>query len=286
METLSPNELISVLIKKIQNDWERANGKGSELSRIDKDILIDDLKKVYELVYDLDTAGSHVNFPSVVNSPENIVEVSEVEQAAGPGIRQEIPVDERVAEEPVLTEKQPEEQEIEPVVEAGEGGGLNQAEEDIVLNQAEVEFEIESARLEEEDKPVQEEQKVEPVESPVEKVVHAQVEVKTTLDLFSASKTLADVYQNDTDNSLVAKIQQNKVSDIRTVIGINDKFLFINEIFKGEMSSYNQAIEKLNQTDVFHEALQIIDDLKITNGSDENKTTFIKLVEIAKRRFH
>ena len=52
------------------------------------------------------------------------------------------------------------------------------------------------------------------------------------------------------------------------------------------MSAYNQTIEKLNQTEGFHEALLIIDELKLANGTEENKATFNKLVEVAKRRFH
>ena len=109
---------------------------------------------------------------------------------------------------------------------------------------------------------------------------------RIALDLFSASKTLADVYQNDKDDSLAAKIKNDKITDIKTVIGINDKFLFINDIFKGEMSAYNNTIEKINQTTNFHEALQIIDELKLTTGTEENKTTFNKLLEITKRKFH
>lgn len=34
--------------------------------------------------------------------------------------------------------------------------------------------------------------------------------------------------------------------DIRTVIGINDKYLFINELFADDKSAYDEAIKKLN----------------------------------------
>jgi len=46
METIPSRESISRLIRKIQNDWERANKEDAGFSRIDKDILMDDLKKV------------------------------------------------------------------------------------------------------------------------------------------------------------------------------------------------------------------------------------------------
>jgi len=272
METLSTREMISVLIRKVQNDWERANGKGAGLSRIDKDILIDDLKKVYELVYELDIikpsgpaaenfvfSENPVSEDVVIDQIEEKQDVTEISESIGPG---KLEMEEKDVEEIIFDEKENPVQ--QPVIEAKQ-------------------------EVEQDDRPnhKRDSEEVHHQESfPHETIPESQAQSKVTLDLFSASKTLADVYQNDTDNSLAAKIQQNKISDIRTVIGINDKFLFINEIFKGEMSAYNKAIEKLNQTEEYHEALHIIDELKLTNSTDENKTSFSKLVEIAKRRFH
>jgi hypothetical protein len=283
METLSPWEIISKLISKIQNDWERANKQASRMSRIDKDILMDDLKKVYDLVYDLDIARAHSDLQSIKKSPEKVV-VTNDEQQSMPDFPPEINVDQPMDDEHIPAEGQPEEQKFESIIEAGESDDLHEEEEEPVLRQAEVEFEIEGPVQEEKVGLPREGQVLEPDGPTAETDPYAQPETKTTLDLFSASKTLADVYQDDTDNSLAAKIQQNKISDIKTAIGINDKFLFINDIFRGEMSAYNQTIEKLNQTTGFHEALQIIDELKLANGTEENKATFNKLVEVAKRR--
>jgi len=45
--------------------------------------------------------------------------------------------------------------------------------------------------------------------------------------------------------------------------------------------------EKRVTLDLFSpEALQIIDGLKLTTGTEENRPTFNKLLEIVKRRFH
>ena len=246
METLSPQEIISKLIRKIQNDWERANGRDTGLSRIDRDILMDDLKNVYDLVYDLDIEKANSDFKSVNKISEKVAVMTDDGQQPKPDVLQEIIVDQPVDDELISAEEQPEEivslPHEEPIIETND--------------------------------------------PPVKTSVYPQPETKSTLDLFSESKTLADTYQNDADNSLASKIQQNKISDIKTAIGINDKFLFINDIFRGEMSAYSQTIEKLNQTEGFHETLQIIDELKSTNGNEENNATFNKLVEVAKRRFH
>jgi hypothetical protein len=46
----------------------------------------------------------------------------------------------------------------------------------------------------------------------------------------------------------IASRQQHKaVSDLRQAIGINEKFLFINQLFDGNLPVYNQAIDYLNQ---------------------------------------
>lgn len=109
---------------------------------------------------------------------------------------------------------------------------------------------------------------------------------KSTLDLFEPSKTVSDKYSTTLDNSLAAKINQNRIEDIRTAIGINDKFLMINHLFNGELSAYNDAIEKLNGFTQFHDALQYIEELKENNLNEENESSFNKLLEIVKRKFH
>jgi hypothetical protein len=242
METLSHKELIGNLIRKIQNDWERMVVNQTGFSRIDRDILADDLKKVYELVFEMDVVPPAVH-------PQ--------------------------AEEKTTPEVAPGK---ETQDEAGQQATTNPG------NEAIPEPEIPLVPEKTKEPPYE---KKEHYTSPfVQRKAPQQKPQATTLDLFSASKTLADVYQNDGDNSVAAKIQQNKISDIRTAIGINEKFLFINDIFKGEMGAYNRAIDRLNEKENFHEALQLIDELRAVSETEENKVAFNTLTKIVKRKFH
>lgn len=50
--------------------------------------------------------------------------------------------------------------------------------------------------------------------------------------------------------------------DIKTFIGINEKFRFINELFDGNLRIYDESIQKLNQTESSTDADQILNDLK------------------------
>ena len=47
--------------------------------------------------------------------------------------------------------------------------------------------------------------------------------------------TLGDLLEKTEDNSLAARLQRKPVSDLISAIGINDKFLFLNELFSGSM---------------------------------------------------
>ncbi len=44
------------------------------------------------------------------------------------------------------------------------------------------------------------------------------------------------------------------ISDLKNAIGLNDKFLFINELFKGDAEKYNHTMEILNNAANFNEA--------------------------------
>jgi len=106
----------------------------------------------------------------------------------------------------------------------------------------------------------------------------------STSDKFEAPKTLADIYSKNGDNSLAAKIQKNTIADIKSAIGINDRFLFINTIFNGDAEAYRAAIDFFNSAGTYHEALQLFEEIKHKyNLKDE--PAFGRLKEIVSRKF-
>jgi len=88
--------------------------------------------------------------------------------------------------------------------------------------------------------------------------------------------------------SLNDKLKQGKtelVEDLRRAIGINDRFLFINELFRGDEAMYERSIKTLNAFNMYAEAEYWISrELKIKLGWSNNLTVqhFDQLV---KRRF-
>ena len=55
---------------------------------------------------------------------------------------------------------------------------------------------------------------------------------------------------------------ERKVTDLRTVININDKFSFMNELFHGNLIAYNNFIMQLNDISARDEALRLVDQMK------------------------
>jgi len=107
--------------------------------------------------------------------------------------------------------------------------------------------------------------------------------VKTTLDLFSAS---ADYLAEPTvDNSLAGKMQKEKITNIRSAIGINEKFLFLNELFKGDLSRYNRVIDELNAMQTKQGAETYLIELKVAGQWKEDLPAFVKLKEIVFRKY-
>ena len=58
---------------------------------------------------------------------------------------------------------------------------------------------------------------------------------------------------------VTANISEVPAVDIRTAIGINDKYLFISELFRDDRAAYDAAIKQLNTCSNLREALHYTD---------------------------
>ncbi len=73
---------------------------------------------------------------------------------------------------------------------------------------------------------------------------------------------------------LVSRLGNVPVRDLNRAIGLNEKFGFINELFRGDQSLYSRSIKTINECKDLDQALYWIDrELKIKLGwQDKNKT--------------
>lgn len=82
--------------------------------------------------------------------------------------------------------------------------------------------------------------------------------------------------------SLVERLQKTRIQDLKAAIGLNQKFLFMNSLFEGENTSYNDAIEKLNAMPTAADARHYIRELAYIynwNYEDENVILFTEYIE-------
>jgi len=97
--------------------------------------------------------------------------------------------------------------------------------------------------------------------------------------------------------SLNEKLKQSKIDlgdtltevpirDLRKAIGVNDRFLFINELFRGDEAAYERSIKTINSFSIFAEAEYWIQrELKVKNGWDNDNAMVGQFYQLVKRRF-
>jgi hypothetical protein len=235
--------------------------------------------------------------PEPEEEPEPMVVVPEpmVEEP----VAEEEPVEEElepVAEEepePIEEEPEPEEVEPEPFVEEPEPEEelrfVEQEEETLVEENEDAYFEEEVEDVEEE-KPIEEK----PADIPHNTVddlgfilnFEPSDEEETPIEEENPSVyTTGDEIEMTIPQSLADKYQHDSLNDLRSAIGINDKFLLVNELFGGSMEKYNKSIDNLNDLKTLNGALVYMNELRVELQWNSNNEAYKRLLELVHRKF-
>lgn len=94
------------------------------------------------------------------------------------------------------------------------------------------------------------------------------------------NEQLGSLREDEDDVSDFLKAQP--LTNLSEAIGVNDKFLFIREIFSGNQESYNQAISRIEEAESLADARAIL--LSYTAESKENDAAKL-LLDLVKRKF-
>jgi hypothetical protein len=85
---------------------------------------------------------------------------------------------------------------------------------------------------------------------------------------------------------LIEILKETPVRDLRKAIGINDRFLFINDLFRGDESMYERSIKTINSFNIFPEAEYWINrELKVKLGWNAEDPAVVHFDQLIKRRF-
>lgn len=264
-EIAKNNTIIDYHLKKLRK-------KPDDLHEIDIDMLGDKLKETYSLILELQP-GKPEKETSIPVEQEEIV-VPEVKEAV-------VVVEEEVAPAP------------EPIHEP-EADPKPEFKEPIAEDKSVVEADMPEPPANPAPDPV-----AETPETPETRVATEEPEPdvvlneetgeeptpKTTADLFSGSPTIADSFQAEKDNSIAAMVSPQPVQDLKMAIGINDKFLFINDLFNGDPPNYNDAIEKLNLAEDAQEAMKTLDGFGEQLGWTDRSEAFGRLRKIVQSKY-
>ncbi len=245
-------ESATTLVKRVQKH-------DNDVHRLDIEVLLEKTRDIYDKLIQLDA----LIIPFELDIPAQTV--SEPEEAQEPEVKAEEkddipPVPETVVKEEIVAEEVAE----ETLPEGEDIPGEEPLEEVSVA------------------------EKPEPVEKDSEEKIMEDTteEEKSTIDLFSTSEpTISDKYSKQEIETIADKINKEGINELREAIGINEKFLFINELFNGDMSKYNKAIDELDELTTMEGVNTYLLELKIQNQWADDNPAFVKLTELLKRKF-
>lgn len=148
-----------------------------------------------------------------------------------------------------------------------------EAEHEIEVNEAEVDQPKKKAEVKAEKKVAAEKKPEEKKTTSETKKAEVKEEATTINDIIA---------KNQAGNVLASKLQQKPVKDLKTAIGLNDKFQYIRELFEGDADEMNKTLEELNTLSNFSEAITL---LREKYTWDEEDTTVVSFLSLINRRY-
>lgn len=147
-----------------------------------------------------------------------------------------------------------------------------------------ISFDIEDFVLTEvKEKPVQAQPEEKAPEDKKQKMV---IEDKTINERFSKEQlTLNDMLKTQAANTVHDGIK-NKIVDIKSALTVNQRFMFINELFKGESWEFDQAMSQLNAFTNYDAAINmLLETYAIKYNWDTENEQVGELFELVGRKF-
>ncbi len=102
----------------------------------------------------------------------------------------------------------------------------------------------------------------------------------------AAKRSLNDLLnEQKKDNSIANKFRQSRVEDLSKAISLNDKFLFIKELFQNKGGDFSNAIQTLNKCETMEDAMDEIELLIKYYGWDTSTESYLSFCDLVKRKF-
>lgn len=122
-------------------------------------------------------------------------------------------------------------------------------------------------------------------EKPVDRFTLSQKSKEVNDVIGNSSTSLNDKLKSDVAD-LKSALNDSPVRDLRKAIGVNDRYVFINQLFRGDEVMYERSLKTINGFRILPEAEYWMErELKVKLGWDENNLTTRHFYQLVKRRF-
>lgn len=259
MNRQSIHQQIDSLLKIIRDQHDHLKNHGSSIPQVEIDFMVQNLRQLYEAAL-------------MLNHTNALTSLDEVKTA----VTQKILAEKRALEMKRSEEPQQSRTEAAPVQQE-----ITKEAEPVQHSMNEVIASVGSVEPASEEKTDRNNRK---------KILHdvnKQFEDKPTVgDKFGTEESLHRKIAGKASSKTVAdKLHRNPIKDLKTAIGINEKFLFVNQLFEGNLQNYSAAIEKINTVNDLVAAKQIAADLAGQMNWDDNNEHVKNFMELVERRY-
>jgi hypothetical protein len=91
---------------------------------------------------------------------------------------------------------------------------------------------------------------------------------------------------NEERKELAHLLQEAPIRDLKKAIGLNDRFLFVNDLFRGDENMYERSLKTINAFSIYPEAEYWIQrELKVKLSWPDSSDTVRLFDQLVKRRF-
>ena len=122
-------------------------------------------------------------------------------------------------------------------------------------------------------------------EKPIDRFTLSQ-KAREVNDVIGANGTSLNDKLKSEVSDLKSALNDTPVRDLRKAIGVNDRYVFINQLFRGDEVMYERSLKTINGFRILPEAEYWMErELKVKLGWDENRETTRHFYQLVKRRF-
>ncbi len=117
--------------------------------------------------------------------------------------------------------------------------------------------------------------------------IETPLKVKSELESKEQPLTMNEILASQTSkNTVSSQFNQRQVKDLKSLINLNDKLLFVRDLFNGYSLAFSEAIEILNRFDSFESADNFLkQNYSSKNNWAEKQNVADRFYEILRKRF-